>query len=462
MPDRSTRAVRRWVRTAVCLGAVTGGSAPSVERLGAQADSSRAPSRPPPLDRIATLTPWADEVWLALLDRDGSWFGRLAEEGTFQRFNPLMDDEYELDIWTGMFTGSEDARWKAVRTGLRAAGASVSHPHLLTAAEWRQDVPVAGPVVFVPRFVRLHTLSTRRDYVSVAAEWRGLGQGWVVQGGFGVHSFKASGDIELAVSRRRGGPGFEGELRLALLDAFNNAVFELARGNPGQTPIHFHYRDLPRAARLRLGWSTPGVRAEVHAGVSTRSRVEVTFPVTRDSAFSQAEALRFLGGLVEVSPGERVSLALYATTARADTERRFDLPGTRDFTLLEETSAVGTRGRLRLTGTAAIEVDGRVTWRPERRSRGDGPGVRHDDREVVGQAVVVRRPERGWLWRLGVAFTDREAGELAPQLAGTNTRDLMEVGYRFRSGFELAFGLRWDLDGAGVFDGGHLRLAATW
>jgi len=84
---------------------------------------------------IATLASWADDVWLALLDRDGSYFGRLAEEGTFQRFNPLMDDEYELDIWTGLFTGPEDARWARVRNGFRAAGASVSHPHLLNVAE---------------------------------------------------------------------------------------------------------------------------------------------------------------------------------------------------------------------------------------------------------------------------------------------------------------------------------------
>jgi hypothetical protein len=117
---------------------------------------------------IATLSSWAHDVWLALLDRDGSCFGRLAEEETFQRFNPLMDDEYELDVWTGLCTGAEDARWAPVRTGLRAAGARISHPLLLNVAEGRQDVGIAGPVVFVPRFVRQHSLSTRRDNFAVA------------------------------------------------------------------------------------------------------------------------------------------------------------------------------------------------------------------------------------------------------------------------------------------------------
>ena len=64
-------------------------------------------------DPFATLTLWADDIWLSLLDRDGSYFGRLAEEGTFQRFHPRMDDEYELDVLTGLFSPDEDARWAA-------------------------------------------------------------------------------------------------------------------------------------------------------------------------------------------------------------------------------------------------------------------------------------------------------------------------------------------------------------
>jgi hypothetical protein len=45
-----------------------------------------------------------------------------------------------------------------------------------------------------------------------------------------------------------------------------------------------------------------------------------------------------------------------------------------------------------------------------------------------------------------------------------NHRLLMEGGHRFASGFEVVAGLRWDLDQfpARIFDGGHLRFAATW
>ena len=449
-----------------CGGAVVALLLLGTTGAGAQATPASADSAGKTRsDPVATLALWSDDVWLALLDRDGSYFGRLAEQGTFQRFNPLMDHEYELDVSTGLFTGSEDARWAPTRNGLRAAGASISHPLLLTVADWRHDLGIAGRVVLVPRFFRHHSLSTRRDYLSVGVEWRGIaGPHSALRGGLGVHAFKASGDLELALAHRRpaGRNGLTAELRLALLDAFTNTVFDLARGDPGQSPTHFHYRALPRAARLDLEWAFPTARVELHGGISSRSRVLVTFPVTGDTSFTQAEDVRYAGLLVEVTPSPRGALAVYATTARAATERRMESASPRDFDLLEETSSVGVRGRLRLARSLTVELDGRLVWRPERRVLGSGETIRHADREVFVQAVLVRRLTTGWLGRLGIAHLDRRAGILAPELQAANTRDLMEFGYRFRSGFEVAFGVRWDLDGAGTFDGGHLRLATTW
>jgi hypothetical protein len=413
---------------------------------------------------IATLASWADDVWLALLDRDGSYFGRLAEEGTFQRFNPLMDDEYELDIWTGLFTGQEDARWSKVRNGFRAAGASVSHPHLLNVAEWRQDLGISKSVFLVPRYLRQHTFTTRRDYASVAVEWRRLaGSSWLVSGGLGMHAFKASGDLEVAVARRRPGDrGLSAELRLGILDAFTNVVFDLAEGDPEQTPTHFRYGPMPRAARVDLEWAVPRFRLEVRAGASTRSRVRVTHPVTHEPSFSQDEQVRYAGALIEVTPMAKLAVALSATTARATTDRRFDEPDSGGFDLLEETNGLAGRARLGPFRSLWLELDGRVLWRPELRELSDGSTVRHHDRETLAQLLIVRRVEVGWVGRLGIAYLDRRAGVLAPQLDASNARDLFEVGYRFRSGFELGFGLRWDLNGAGGFDGGHLRLSTSW
>jgi hypothetical protein len=415
----------------------------------------------PPRERLATLALWSDDVWLSLLDRDGSYFGRLAEEGTFQRFNPLMDDEYELDVWTGLFTGSEDARWAPVRNGFRAAGASVSHPHLLNVAEWRQDLAIAGAVLLRPRFLRQHSFTTRRDYASVAVEWQRFpGRDWSLRGGLGVHAFKASGDLELVLARHlgRGQRGLSGELRVAMLDAFNNVVFNLARGDPDQTPVHFRYGPLPRAARLDLEWTAPRARVELHAGTSTRSRVQVTFPGSDEEPFSQTEQLRYAGGLLEVALAPRLAVALFGTTARATSDRRYHQPSPTDFSLLEETSGLGARVTVGIGRTISAELDGRLLWRPERRVRGDGTQIRHADRELFTQLVLLRRVEVGWVGRLGIAYLDRRAGVLAPQLDASNARDLFEAGYRFRSGFELGFGLRWDLNGPGGFDGGHLRV----
>ncbi|HEX9894910.1 MAG TPA: hypothetical protein VGA78_13355 [Gemmatimonadales bacterium] len=276
------------------------------------ASGAGAQSSPPSRDTtpagtggpIATLAAWADEVWLTLLDRDGSYFGRLAEQGTFQRFNRLMDHEYELDLATGLFTGSETARWAPVRSGFRAAGASISHPLLLNVAEWRHDIPVAGPVAFVPRFLRQHSLSTRRDYLEVAVEWRDLGPLRALRGGFGVHAFKASGDLELGVQlgSSAGSPGLSAGFRLALVDAFTNPVFSLAGRDPAQADTHYHYQAKPAAARLDLTWIYQNFRLELFGGASTRSRVQVTFPNTGDPSFTQSEDFRFGGALVEVAP----------------------------------------------------------------------------------------------------------------------------------------------------------------
>jgi len=278
-----------------------------------------------------------------------------------------------------------------------------------------------------------------------------------------MHAFKASGDLELTVARRRSGNrGLSAELRLGLLDAFTNVVFDLAEGDPEQTPTHFRYGPMPRAARVDLEWIAPRFRFEFRAGASNRSRVHVTYPVTDEPSFSQTEQVRYAGALIELTPIPKLAVALSATTARATTDRRFDQPDSSDFDLLEETSGVGGRARIGPFRTLALELDAQVLWRPEHRDRGDGSTIRHHDRETFAQLLIVRRVDVGWVGRLGIAYLDRRAGVLAPQLDASNARDLFEVGYRFRSGFELGFGLRWDLNGAGGFDGGHLRISTAW
>ncbi len=419
----------------------------------AQTDSS-AHDAPP----LATLTPWADAVWLALLDRDGSYFGRLSDAGTFQRFNPLMDDEYELDLWTGLFTPLEEAQWTQSDEGVRIAGASINHPFILNSADWRARVPITGAVDFLARFTRRHSLSEQRDYPAVGVEWREALGAWSLRTVIGMHFFKSSADVEIGVRR---GPL---ELRVAVLDAFNNLIFAGLGVAPEETPAHFEYASPPVAARLAFSTRAHPWRLELQVGGSTRSTVQVSFPSSGDPTYSLAEQVGFAGGLVEVHAASRIALVAFATVASATTQRRFPAPSPADLSIRERTSGIGARARVALAPALALELDGRVTWRPEARRTGTGAIVSHRDREHTGAVTVARRPRVGWLGRLGIAVVDRDAGVLAAALTARHARQLMEGGYRFRSGFEIAGGLRWDLDQLPhhPFDGGHLRLTATW
>ena len=429
--------------------------------MGAETCSSGIPAA------IATLAVWADQVWLSLLDRDGAYYGRLAEEGVFQRLNPGMDHEYGLDVRSSLFDPGEDARWAELTNGFRVAGASISNAHILNVVDWRQEIHVSGPVDLMARYRRERSLTARRDYPWVAVRWRDvLGTPWTVRVGLGVHFFKPSADVEVALARSwRDGEdrSWTLEVRLAALDAFNDAIFQGLGVRADDVDAHYDYAATPLAARTTLRAAASRWRAELHAGSSRRSEVRVTFPATGRAPFTQLEQVAFLGALLQVTPLDRVTLALYGTWAGADTERRAPAGGP-GFTLREQTGAVGALARTRLNPLWAVETELARVGRPEWRTRAGGARREHRDREVFARAALVRYPEAGWTGRLAYALLDRDAGDQAPWLTARNHRLITEAGHRFRSGFEVTAGLRWDLDHfeREPFEGGHLRLSAAW
>jgi len=442
----------------------------AVPSLRAQSDAER--SETSPADQtdsaaVATLAAWADQVWLSLLDRDGAYYGRLAEEGIFQRFNPELHDEYELEIRGSLFHPGEDARWAELPNGFRVAGASISHPHILNVLDWRQKIHVSGPVDLMARYRRERSLTARRDYPWVGMRWHDmLGTQWTAQVGIGVHFFKPSADVEVALARSwrdREDRSWGLEVRLAALDAFNEAIFQGLGVRADEVDAHYDYAGAPLAARTTLRAAASRWRAELHAGSSRRSEVQVTFPAADRAPFTQFEKVAFLGALFQVTPLERVTLALYGTWARADTERRAPASGI-GFTLREQTVTVGARARTRLNPAWAVETELERVRRPEWRSPTGGASREHRDRGGFARAALVRYPEAGWTSRLAYALLDRDAGYLAPWLTGQNQRLITEAGHRFRSGFEVTAGVSWDVDnfGRAPFDGGHLRLSAGW
>ena len=452
---------------AALLAGVSLLAVPSLRAQSGAEQSATSPAGEADSAAIATLAAWADQVWLSLLDRDGAYYGRLAEEGIFQRFNPRMNPEYELDIRTSLFHPGEDARWAELPNGFRLAAASINHPHILNSVDWRQEIHVSGPVDLMARYRRERTLTARRDYPWIGVRWRGvLGTPWTAQVGIGVHFFKPSADVEVALARswRDGEDRSWGlEVRLAALDAFNEVIFQGLGVRADDVDAHYDYAGVPLAARTTLRAAASRWRAELHAGSSRRSEVQVTFPATGQAPFTQVEQVAFLGTLLQVTPLERVTLALHGTWARADTERRAAASGL-GFTLREQTVTLGARARTRLNPAWAVETELVRVRRPEWRTPDGGARREHRDREVFARAALVRYPEAGWTSRVAYTLLDRDAGFLAPWFTARNHRLITEAGHRFRSGFEVTAGAGWDLDhfGRAPFDGGLLRLSAGW
>lgn len=430
---------------------------------GVAAASQVAPRDTLPL---STLSVWAEDVWLDLLDREGTIRGPLAVEGILQRFHPRMDPEYALDARTGLFTAVGDAAWAWSGGGIRAAGSSISHPHILNRVDWRQSFPVAGPVELTADYTRDHSLTDRRDYPRLGVRWRGIGgSGWTAWSRIGVHFLKPAADVEVGAARSW--PAGEGgswrlELRMAALDVFSDAIFVGLGVDPRDVEAHVDHAAPPFAARVFVERRGRLWRFEAHGGATPRARSRVTFPGGGAPPFDLTERVAFAGALAEVAPAPGLSAAGYARVARAETRRAYAPETTRSLSVTEQTEALGGYLRQRLAGDLTAEAELHAVWRPETRTE-DGGDVDHEDREIYGAVALVRRTASGWTARLGYAGLDRDSGALLPSGAGRNHRLVMEGGYHTAAGFEVSAGVRWDLDeiGTRAFDGAHLRLSAV-
>jgi hypothetical protein len=418
---------------------------------------------------LATLGTWADNVWMSLLDRDGGWAGRLSDAGILQRFNPDEDTEYRIDMHTSLFTPSEDARWASRPMGLRGAAGSLSRPELAQRVEWRQRFVVSGGWSLEGDLVRERTWEVFRDHLRTGIFWQPGGTGsWEAGATLGLHFFKPSADVELLLRRRWGEEEIARgwiDVRFAVLDAFNDVVFQALGVSPEAADAHFDYLIQPVALRADGSWKVGIVRLEIRSGVSRRSTVRVTFPAAGDPPYELGERVAFAGGVVELQATPSTTVAALASVARAETERLGDTASTMDLSLRETTRAAGLRARQTLSSTLALEADFLWTERPEQRSTGWRSNadpqllVEHQDRELFGGFALVRRPLSGWTGRLFYGWLDRNADPLMSHLTKHHIRLITDAGYRFASGFEVTAGVRWQMARrAGyLFSGGQLR-----
>ena len=468
-PFRSQASPNRDLGTVigcVCAGWLFAGGL-SAQATADTTEADLAPQVPPPT-LIATLSVWADQMWHSLLDRDGSYHGRLAREGTFQRFSRLMDSEYELDIRSGLYAPAEDVRWTGVTSGIRIRGASISPSRILSLVDWRQESRISGTLDLLFTYRREHSLTARRDYPWLGVRWHEVGGSeWKLETGFGIHFFKPSSDVELGLSRTwtdSDGADWSLVFRVVALDAFSNTIFNSVGVEEEEVEAHFDYETIPLAARAALRRASPRWLFEVEAGSSNSSDLRVTFPSTEVRPYTQLERVWFFGGLAQATPVAELAVALYGTIARADTERLYTDPSTPGFTLREETRRLGSRANWRLNALWAVETDLEWIWRPEERRPVGSAALEHEDRELFVRLGVAREPRAGWTGHLAYGLLDRHAGVRASWLTAKHERLTVECGYRFTSSFHLTAGVRWDLDNFSdsPFDGGHLRMVTSW
>ena len=414
----------------------------------------------------ASLDSWARRTWLQITDRDGSFYGRLAEEGVFQRFNPLQDAEYRLDLIGGAFGMLDEGEWVRTPEGLRLWLASISHPHLVNGLEARKRMKLRGGVALQFEYLREETLEADRNLAFFTFDAPDLfTKGIGAFAGISLKFFKPDADVEMGF--RYHTPGLEITATFAVPDAFNDLLFKTLGVDSDQVEAHLDYLRQPLGTRLAAAWARGRVRGELYAGGTRGSILRVTFPMGLEQNYQQRERAYYAGGLLETDVARHWILGGYARRARAETERRHEdeSRAASDFDLVETTQAVGTFVTRRISDRFSVAVQAEWVGRPETRvSPEPTESVDHDDDEWWASATGTFRPGR-WIVRAGYLIDRRDAGPLVEDLTGTNQRLVVDFGFQFTSATRIEAGAGLDLDfgrEGGTFDGGHLRLVSHW
>lgn len=421
----------------------------------------------------ATLRGWADDAWLRLLDRGGAIGGRLSSMGILQRFQPLMDNEYQLDLISAPFGLSEEHVWHRRASGARYWGGSINHRDVVAGAEVKATVPLGGSWDATVRLDKQDSPELDRDLVRVqfARSWT---SGAFVAALGTLDAVKPNIDLEVRGGYRMGDR--EISAAVGVLDVFNDVIYQVLVVWEGYADTALDYERQPLTVRAGLEWPLGRrLRAELHAAVLGPTTIRAYRQLAPDEGFRQDEHFVLLGGLLEWSAGPNLRFGGLATQVRAQVDRSPLAAGlaTDDYALVEQTRRWGGFGiwqpspRWQIEGWIARE------FRPERRtSQNTGsPVVDYEDRATQGQARARYGRARGFQGDAAFEFDLRDVvrgdGEVPGDPLGQhNTRLRLEAGWRFRGQAAFMIGYRIDLDGdgagKGAFDGAHGRFVAYW
>jgi hypothetical protein len=422
-----------------------------------------------------TLSGWADDALLHILDRDAARGGRLSDRGILQRFWPDIDPDYQINLMRMRFDLVDDYEWSRHTSGARYWSGSVNTRDEAIGAEFKARAPLSDRWAADVDLRHQSLLELTRSLVRLRVRrTASSGVYTALDGAFSFH--KPSSDVGLAAGWHRGST--QVEVALTALDAFSNLIYGglKVQNTPADTALDYKrlpfllhgHADLPLGRRWRV---------EANAGVMRPATVRAYVQAAPDSGFLQDERYGFAGTLVEWLPSNRVTVGGFATVIRAVTNRA-PLPNggaVNDYHLTERTVELGGTLLIRPAPRWLLEAWLERMWRPERRvyPLGAAPDVNYEDVSWSGQAIAMYRPAQGFTGSLALDLDRRDVvrgyGEV-PSYETSQGRHNSEIrvdfGWRFpnRSLFQL--GLGFDLDPGiyprGWFGGAHGRFALYW
>jgi len=415
-----------------------------------------------------TLRGWEERARIIILDREGSFDGRFSSRGVLQRFHPLMDAEYQLDVISSSFPMDEECAWYRADSGARFWAGSIDHLRLIQVGQIKARVPLGGNWAVRVEHLHEETLRARRNLLRLGFE-RDLagGAGRVFLAGTPI-AIKPEADIELGASWFLG----EGEVTVALgaLDVFSDVVYQVLGVGPALSDSVLDY--LARPYTLRAFGELPlhpRLRMEAFGLRLTSTRVRVEPQGEPWGGFVQDEGYAYAGGLVEWTPGDRTALGALATWKRGRTERapvEGDGLESTDFLDVVETSRQVGAFFLH-DPSPQLRIRGWLSRVMEEEIRESMPmSSSYHKRTLLMRLDFTYRGGSGFHGELGLDGTARSGEGVRPvppiqPLLRNDYRLRGDLGWRFGQRALFVLGANLDLDSGG-FDGGHGRFALSW
>jgi hypothetical protein len=418
----------------------------------------------------ATLRGWEEQVRLAVFDRGGSFYGRTSDRGILQRFNELMDDEYDLDVISSMFSLTQTYSWYQRNDGARFWAGSIDHLQLVQQGDFKTDVALGTSWSAAARFTHDESLRTKRNllWLGFAKAFSGETYRLFLRGTLTAQ--KPEADLEAGFTWQPGRS--ELTLAVAALDVFSDLVYQTLEVDTAVADTALDYLRHPFTARIALEVPLGSrIRAEAYGLVMTPTTVLVQSQARPSDGFEQDESYAYAGGLLEWEPSRLSAVGGFATWVRARLDRAAlaDGPPEDDFDLTESSWSLGLYAIHRFDRRVSYEGWVARVWRTEERVRPDtsvAPDVDYQDRTWAGRSSLIYRASSGFRGELGFDFTARWADGPAPvpngrPLGEDNSRLRFDLGWEFGGRAMFMAGANLDVD-AGRFDGAHGRFAFYW